>query len=116
VHVCALMWRVIFKELRGLTNSKGLEIGPLTLNIIYEHLYDVANVLQTENCMVVFDPQFRPWPHIFQNKNRSKKFYLHLEVNLETDMNNLRAFKGRADEDTYTGMIKECWAFLAKES
>ena len=23
LHVCALMWRVVFKELRGLTNSKG---------------------------------------------------------------------------------------------
>jgi hypothetical protein len=25
-HVCALLWRVIFMELRGLTNSKGLEM------------------------------------------------------------------------------------------
>ena len=23
LHVCAIMWRVVFKELRGLTNSKG---------------------------------------------------------------------------------------------
>ena len=31
VHVCALMWRVIFKELRGLTNSKGLDLDLLRL-------------------------------------------------------------------------------------
>ena len=23
IHVCAIMWRVVFKELRGVTNSKG---------------------------------------------------------------------------------------------
>ncbi len=23
VHVCTIMWRLVFKELRGLTNSKG---------------------------------------------------------------------------------------------
>jgi hypothetical protein len=23
IHVCTIMWRVVFKELRGLTNSKG---------------------------------------------------------------------------------------------
>jgi hypothetical protein len=28
VHVNAIMWRVVFKELRGLTNSKVLEISP----------------------------------------------------------------------------------------
>jgi hypothetical protein len=27
-HVCALLWRVIFMDLRGLTNSKGLEFDP----------------------------------------------------------------------------------------
>ena len=32
VHVGAIMWRVVFRELRGLTNSKGLELNPLALN------------------------------------------------------------------------------------
>ena len=32
VHVGAIMWRVIFRELRALTNSKGLELNPLALN------------------------------------------------------------------------------------
>jgi hypothetical protein len=108
------MWRVIFKELRGLTNSKGLELGPLELNVIYEQLYDVGIVLQSENCMVVFDPKFRPWPHIYQDKNRSKKFYLHLEKHRERDMNKLRAFKGRADEEKYTGMVKRVLGLFGK--
>ena len=41
VHVNAIMWRVVFKELRGLTNSKGLEISPTELNCLYEYLYDL---------------------------------------------------------------------------
>ncbi len=114
VDVCALMWRVIFKELRGLTNSKGLEIGPLALNVIYEQLYDVGNVLQSEKCMVVFDPMFRPWPHIYQNKNRIAKFYLHLEKHRERYMKKLRAFKGRADEEKYTGMVKRVLGLFGK--
>jgi hypothetical protein len=64
--------------------------------------------------MVVFDPLFRPWPHIYQNKNRIKKFYLHLEVNLERDMNKLRGFKGRADEEKYTGMVKQVLGLFGK--
>ena len=28
VHVCTIMWRVVFKELRGLTNSKVRSIAP----------------------------------------------------------------------------------------
>jgi hypothetical protein len=32
VHVGAIMWRVIFRESRALTNSKGLELNPLALN------------------------------------------------------------------------------------
>ncbi len=32
VHVGAIMWRVVFRELRGLTNSKGLELNPMALN------------------------------------------------------------------------------------
>jgi hypothetical protein len=38
VHVGAIMWRVVFRELRGLTNSKGLELNPMALNR-YNHPY-----------------------------------------------------------------------------
>ena len=78
-HVCALMWRVVFWELRGLTNSTGLEIDPLTLNEIYEHLYDLGKLLQTDQALTIIEPMFRPWPHIYQNKQRSKQFYTRLQ-------------------------------------
>ncbi len=32
VHVGAIMWRVVFRELRALTNSKGLELNQFALN------------------------------------------------------------------------------------
>ncbi len=68
-HMCALVWRVIFMELRGLTNSKGLEIDPMTLNALYENLYDVGLVMQTEKALVLLEPYVRPWPHLYQTKN-----------------------------------------------
>ena len=64
--------------------------------------------------MVVFDPKFRPWPHIYQDKTRSKKFYLHLEKHRERDIDKLRAFKGRADEEKYTGMVKRVLGYVGK--
>ena len=60
VHINAIMWRVVFKELRGLTNSKGIEINPIELNSLYEDLYDLGIMLQTDNCMRVFETGFRP--------------------------------------------------------
>jgi hypothetical protein len=105
-HVCAVMWRVIFMELRGLTSSKGLELNPLALNTVYEHLYDVGALLRTEAALSIFEPGFRPWPHIYQGEGKSKKFYTALERGLESDMANLRAFRGRSDETKYVGMLR----------
>jgi hypothetical protein len=106
IHVCAVMWRVIFMELRGLTNSKGLELNPMALNIVYEHLYDVGALLQTDAALSIFEPGFRPWPHIYQGKGKSKRFYTALERDLDSDMANLRAFRGRSDETKYAGMLR----------
>ena len=104
-HVCALLWRVIFMELRALTNSKGLEIDPLTLNCVYEDLYDVGLFMQTPQCLALLEPNFRPWPHLYQNKQRSATFYTSMEHNFEADMKNLRAFKERADSEKCEAML-----------
>ena len=105
-HVCALMWRVVFAELRGLTNSTGLEIDPLTLNVIYEHLYDLGKLLQTDKALTILDTMFRPWPHIYQNKKRSKHFYTRLERDLQADLTRLRAYRQRPDVDKYEEMLR----------
>jgi hypothetical protein len=84
-----------------------LEINPLTLNGIYEDLYDVGQLLQTDSCLSVFHASFRPWPHVYQGNNRSKTFYARLEHNYATDMEKLRAFRGRADEAKYLAMLRK---------
>jgi hypothetical protein len=113
-HVCALVWRVIFMELRGLTNSKGLEIDPLTLNGLYEDLYDVGVLMQTDKALVLLEPNFRPWPHLYQNKQRSAKFYTHLERNLDADMVLLRAYKARENVETYENMLRKVVGFFGQ--
>jgi hypothetical protein len=54
------MWRVAWKELRGLTNSKGLEINSLELNALYEDLWAMGELLQSTNCLSVMEDDFCP--------------------------------------------------------
>jgi hypothetical protein len=82
----AIMWCVVFKELRGLTNSKGLELNPIEFNSLYEDLYELGKILQSDRCMRVFEEGFRPWPHIYKNNGRSVKFYQNVDLNLEQDL------------------------------
>jgi hypothetical protein len=74
VHVNAILWRVVFRELRALTNGKGPELSPVALNTLYEHMYDLGHMLQTDTSMCVFETGFRPWPHIKLDRGRAKKF------------------------------------------
>jgi hypothetical protein len=114
VHVNAIMWRVVFNELRGLTNSKGLEISPGELSTLYEYLYDVGTMLQTTNCMTVFDEGFRPWPHIYKPRLKSKTFYNRMDANLQEDLNRLRTYQNRADSDTYGNILNEVFGLFGK--
>ena len=107
IHVCSIMWRVVFKELRGLTNSKGLEINPLELNSIYEYLHDLGTMLQSESCFQVFADEFRPWPHVYKNKGRSKKFYGGVDANLKRDLERLRINQEREDANQYKSILRE---------
>ncbi len=114
VHVNAIMWRVVSKELRGLTNSKGLEISPTELNTLYEYLYDLGTMLQSTECMTVFDETFRPWPHIYKAGLRSKTFYENLNRNLPVDLDRLRAYLTRADSEVYGSILMEVFGLFGK--
>jgi hypothetical protein len=107
VHVNTIMWRVVFKELRGLTNSKGIEISLTELNSLYEYLYDLGSMLQTTNSMRVFDDEFRPWPHVYKCGLRSKKFYDRIDANLSEDLARLRTYANREDSQDYCTILKE---------
>lgn len=106
VHVSAIMWRVVFKELRGLTNSKGLELHPMELNELYEYLYDLGTILQGDTCLRIFEIGFRPWPHVYKDKGRSKKFYGAVDRNLTDDLEVLRLNDNREDAETYKTIMR----------
>ena len=107
VHVNAVMWRVVFKELRGLTNSKGLEINPLELNSLYEDLYSLGTLLLSAEAMVVFEHGFRPWPHVYKSNGRSRRFYAKVDLNLHADLERLNFFKEREDYEQYSGLLRQ---------
>ena len=113
VHVNAVLWRVVFKELRALTNSKGLEISPIELNELYEHLYDVGKMLQTPECMSVFDAGFRPWPRIIK-AGQSDKFYTAVDANLEVDLDRLKTYNARADTESYCTILRKVLALFGE--
>ena len=113
VHVNALLWRVVFKELRALTNSKGLEISPLELNTLYEHLYGLGNMLQTPECMSVFDDGYRPWPRLIK-EGKSDKFYTRLEANIKDDLATLRTYNAREDSEAYCSILHQVFRLFGE--
>ena len=56
--------------------------------------------------MIVFDVNFRPWPHIFQSRGRAAKFYKAMDRNIHRDVIALRTYDTRDDADKYTTLIR----------
>ncbi len=64
-HVESLLSRII----RALTNSKqliesGLNINPMELNDVYEHVWNLGAKLQTNESLSILQPQYRAWPKV----------------------------------------------------
>jgi hypothetical protein len=85
----------------------GIELNPLELNSLYENLYDLGTMLQTNECMGVFEEGFRPLPHIYKDKGRAKKFYNATDRDLTEDLHRLRPKLEREDASKYTGVMCE---------
>ncbi len=69
VHVCAILWKVAFEELRGLTNKKsiqdsGVGLNPMELNDLYDHMWNMGTLLQSQDCLSVLEVDYRPWPRV----------------------------------------------------
>jgi hypothetical protein len=65
VHANAILWKVIFHELRPLTNTTkmsdaGLNVNPLEINDSMDHLWNVAVLLQTEDALSILGDDYRP--------------------------------------------------------
>ncbi len=77
VHVCAILWKIAFEELRGLTNKKtiqdsGVGLNPMELNDLYDHMWNLGTVLQSDESLAVLEDNFRPWPRVRYNEGPSK--------------------------------------------
>ena len=59
VHCCACMWKCLFKELRGLTNTTNM-LNPLELNDLYDHMWNVGVLLQSDEPLAILADDFRP--------------------------------------------------------
>ena len=100
IHVCATMWVVAFGELRALTNSKAVELNPLQLNAIYDKLWDLGSLLQSDDSLDVFKDGYRPWEKI----EELGPFYEKKEKTGglgEERWKLLCAFEDRSDKDKY---------------
>ena len=64
-------------------------------------------MLQCESCFNVFEDEFRPWPHLYKNKGRSKKFYGSMDANLVSDLKRIRLDPDREDYENYSGILGE---------
>ncbi len=94
VHCCALMWKSIFQELRGLTNTKNM-LNPMELNDLYDHLWNVGVLLQSNDPESIVDDDFRPWPRVRGNEEASRHFYENLERDKLAHLAELRQYKTR---------------------
>ena len=70
-----LMWRMVYRELRALTNDGMINLNPMELNEVYEQLWNVGTLLRSEDALTIFDDQYRPWPKIHDGTEASDEFY-----------------------------------------
>jgi hypothetical protein len=65
VHANAILWKVVFHELRALTNTTklsdaGLNVNPMEINDLMDHLWNVGVLLQTDDALNVLRPVRTP--------------------------------------------------------
>lgn len=112
VHVCAVLWKIAFEELRGLTNKKsvqdtGVGLNPMELNDLYDHLWNMGALLQTEQAVDVLNDNYRPWPRVRYNAGPSRHYYDHLERNKEAERAELRLYETKSDVAAYKPIFLE---------
>jgi hypothetical protein len=112
IHTNAIMWKVAFEELRGLTNKKDLQavgvgLNPMELNDLYDHLWNVGALLQGEDALSILDAGYRPWPRVRYSQPPSRSYYEHLERNKTADLIELKQYEQRSDLDTYRPILLE---------
>jgi hypothetical protein len=75
IHVNATMWRVVYRELRALTNDSTLNLNPMEINELYDHVWNVGVLLQSEDALSILELDYRPWPLVKDGTEASTEFY-----------------------------------------
>ena len=115
VHVNAIMWRVVYRELRALTNDGAMALNPMELNDIYEELWNVGTLLQNHGeVLSIMEDDFRPWPKVKEDTEKSRLFYEVHDRAKQTDMALLRKYKSRADLQSYVVVLKKVLSLFGK--
>ncbi len=115
VHVNAIMWRVVYRELRALTNDSDMALNPMELNDIYEELWNVGTLLQNEaEVLSIMEDDFRPWPKIKEDTEKSRVFYDVHDRAKQIDMALLRNYTSRADVESYVLVLKKVLSLFGK--
>ena len=106
IHVNAIMWRLVYRELRAVTNDRKLNINPLLLNDLYDNLWDVAEQLQQETSLDILEPGWRPWPRVLEGTEESWDFYDVHDRDKERALVVLRQHMAREDVEQYNIILK----------
>jgi hypothetical protein len=106
IHGNAILWKIMFHELRALTNTTkitdaGLGVNPMEINDLMDHMWNVAVVLQSDDALSVVEDDFRPWPKVRAMEAASMRFYAKLERSKAADLVELRQYETRVDIATY---------------
>ena len=106
VHANAILWKVMFHELRALTNTTkisdaGLNVNPLEINDLLDHMWNVAVLMQSDEALSILEDDYRPWPKVRAGEAASQRFYHKLERNKEANLLELRQYETKGDVETY---------------
>jgi hypothetical protein len=71
-------------------------------------------MLQTTQCMTIFNDGYRPWPHVYKSGGESKKFYNRVDANFKADLVRLRTFETRSDSEVYGSILMQTFGLFGK--
>ncbi len=75
VHVNVIMWQVLYRELRALTNDSTMNLNPMEINDLYEAVWNVGVVLQSDEALSILDLDYHPWAKVKEGTEASIEFY-----------------------------------------
>jgi len=52
-----------------------MTLNPMEINDVYEEVWNVGVLLQSEDSLSCLDLDYRPWPKIKEDTDESKEFY-----------------------------------------